>query len=142
MKHLSSKATVYLVDGSNFSRSFWSGRQSGRADALEAEFMNWLDEVSRLAVMCASRFRVVFDGGYRPVRGLSNPSVDIYFSEHESADDVLLEHAGFLSAEGVRCVIVTNDREIREKASVEKVKSMPCDAFFSLCGAELKKESR
>ena len=95
-----------------------------------------------MSILENSRFRVVFDGGYRPVRGLSSPSVNIYFSEHEPADDVLLEHAGFLSAEGVRCVIVTNDREIREKASIEKVMSMPCEAFFRLCEAELRKESR
>ena len=143
MKRISSKATVYLIDGSNFSRSFWSGRQGGAApDALETEFLNWLDAVSRLQVLSLSHFRVVFDGGYRPVRGLPNPTVNLYFSEHESADDFLLEHSYFLSAEGARCVIVTNDREIREKAAKEKLMSIPCDAFYRLCEDELGKESR
>ncbi len=142
MKRISSKATVYLIDGSNFSRSFWSGRSGGSPDALEAEFLNWLDAVSRLGIMSPSHFRVVFDGGYRAVRGAPTPAINLYFSEHESADDFLLEHSYFLSGEGARCVIVTNDREIREKAAREKVMSMPCDAFYSLCEAELGKESR
>ena len=142
MKRISSKATVYLIDGSNFSRSFWSGRGAGDPDALEYEFLNWLDAVSRLGIMSSSHFRVVFDGGYRAVRGAQTPSINLYFSEHESADDYLLEHSYFLSAAGTRCAIVTNDREIREKAAQEKVMSMPCEVFYRLCEAELGKESR
>jgi hypothetical protein len=149
MKRISSKATVYLIDGSNFSRSFWDPRSSGSVEsqarggqnALEAEFLDWLDSVSRLETLSASCFRVVFDGQFRPVRGIPNPSINIYFSEHESADDFLLERSYFLSMEGVRCVIVSNDREIRAKAGGEKVMSMPCDVFYRLCDSELKKRS-
>jgi len=142
MKRLSSKATVYLIDGSNFSRSFWDRGRGGKPDALETEFLDWLDSVSRLELMSASCFRVIFDGGFRPVRGLANPAINVYFSEHESADDFLLERSYFLNMEGVRCVIVSNDREIREKAAGEKAMSMPCDAFYRLCDSELKKSAR
>ncbi len=142
MKRISSKATVYLIDGSNFSRSFWDGSRAGKPDALEAEFLNWLDSVSRLEVLRASSFRVVFDGEFRPVRGLANPSMTVCFSGSESADDFLLERSYFLVKEGVRCVIVSNDREIREKAAGDKVPSIPCDVFYRLCDSELRKESR
>jgi hypothetical protein len=158
MKRISAKATVYLIDGSNFSRSFWNGGAGGSAgrpmgiapdtrhrhslDALEAEFLNWLDEISRLEPLRASCFRVIFDGGFRPSRSLANPAINVYFSEHESADDFLLERASFMTAEGVRCVIVSNDREIREKASADGTQSMPCEVFYRLCSAELKKNSR
>lgn len=142
MKRISSKATVYLIDGSNFSRNFWDHQQGrGRPDALETEFLDWLDSVSRLEALRSSCFRVIFDGGFRPVRRLSNPSINVYFSGHEPADDFLLERSYFLSMEGVRCVIVSNDREIREKAAGEKVMSMPCDAFYRLCDSELKKNN-
>ena len=142
MKRISSKATIYLIDGSNFSRSLCDRHQGGKPDALETEFLNWLDDVSRLETFSASSFRVVFDGGFRPVCGLANPSINVYFSGHEAADDFLLERSYFLGEEGVRCVIVTNDREIREKAAGEKVMSMPCDAFYRLCDSELKKKNR
>ncbi|MFA6434314.1 MAG: hypothetical protein WCW52_06430 [Elusimicrobiales bacterium] len=151
MKRISSKATVYLVDGSNFSRSFQEPRAfsagpaaggRGGGDELETEFLDWLDSVSRLELLGASCFRVVFDGGFRSVRRLSNPAVNIYFSEHESADELLLERACFLAMEGVRCLIVSNDREIREKSAGENIMSMPCDVFYRLCEAELKKSRK
>ncbi len=141
MKRLSSKATVYLIDGSNFSRSFWDSRQAGKPDALETEFLNWLDEVSRLEALSTSCFRVVFDGEFRPVRGRSNTAINVFFSGHEPADDYLLERSYFLNREGTRCVVVSSDREIREAAAGEKVPSMPCDVFYRLCDSELKKQS-
>jgi hypothetical protein len=138
MKRISAKATVYLVDGSNFSRSFSGRAPGGPPDALEAEFLDWLDGVSRLDPLRASCFRVVFDGSYRAVRGGSNPAIDVYYSEHESADDFLLERSFFLKTEGVRCVIVSNDRGITDKAEAEGVQTMSCGTFYRLCCAELK----
>ena len=142
MRRISSKATVYLVDGSNFSRSFWDRHREGKPDALETEFLGWLDAVSRLDPLNASCFRVIFDGGFRPVRSLANPSINVYFSEHESADDFLFERSYFMTMEGVRCVIVSNDRGLRDKAAGEGVLSMPCDVFYRLCEAELKKKDK
>ena len=142
MRRISSKATVYLIDGSNFSRSFWECHREGKPDALETEFLGWLDEISRLDPLSASCFRVIFDGGFRPVRSLPNPSINVYFSEHESADDFLFERSYFMTMEGVRCVIVSNDRGLRDKAAGEGVLSMPCGVFYRLCEAELKKKDK
>jgi len=142
MSRISTKATVYLVDGSNFSRSFCCRGQGVKSDALEAEFLDWLDEVSRLEPLRASCFRVIFDGGFRPSRSISNPAINVYFSEHESADDFLLERSFFLTAEGARCVIVSNDGGIRDKAAAEGVRTMPCETFYRLCESELKKKNK
>lgn len=142
MRRISSKSTVYLIDGSNFSRSFWECHRGGKPDALETEFLGWLDEISRLDPLSASCFRVIFDGGFRPVRSLPNPSINVYFSEHESADDFLFERSYFMTMEGVRCVIVSNDRGLRDKAAGEGVLSMPCGVFYRLCDAELKKKDK
>jgi predicted RNA-binding protein with PIN domain len=142
MKRISAKATVYLIDGSNFSRSFWDRGTGGSSDALEAEFLNWLDDVSRLETLRASCFRVIFDGGFRPARSRANPAITVYFSEHESADDFLLERASFMTAERARCVIVSNDRGIRDKASAEGANTISCEIFYRLAAAELKKSGK
>jgi len=142
VRRISSKSTVYLIDGSNFSRSFWDSHRGGQPDALETEFLGWLDAVSRLDPLSASCFRVIFDGGFRPVRSLANPSINVYFSEHESADDFLLERSYFMTMEGVRCVVVSDDRGLRDKAAGEGVLSMPCGVFYRLCETELKKKDK
>ncbi|MBI4802391.1 MAG: hypothetical protein HY796_07690 [Elusimicrobia bacterium] len=145
MRRISAKPTVYLIDGSNFSRSFRdhpSQAWGEKPDALECEFLDWLDEVSRLKPFRASCFRVIFDGGFRQVKSVPNPSINIYFSDSEPADDILLERASFMFMEGVRCVIVSSDGEIRRKAAAERLMSMPCDAFFRLCDNELRKKIR
>jgi len=142
VKKISSKPTVYLIDGSNFSRSFWSGREGVKSDALEKEFLYWLGEAARTEPLRASCFRVVFDGGFRPVGASAGPSINIYFSDEGNADDILLERAYFLQMEGTRAVIVTSDRGIRDKAALDGIKSLPCDAFFRLCENELRKGER
>ncbi len=145
MRKISSKPTVYLIDGSNFSRSFWDrahGTGGDKRDALEGEFLGWLDEVSRTDALKASCFRVIFDGGFRQIRSAPNPAVNVYFSDSEPADDMLLERAYFMFREGVRCIIVSNDREIRQKAAEEHIMSMPCDAFFLLADNELRRKIR
>lgn len=139
---MSTKPTVYLIDGSNFSRSFWDRRGGGEKDSVESEFLGWLDEVSRTAALKASCFRVVFDGGFRQIRSAPNPAINVYFSDSGSADDMLLERGRFMFMEGVRSIIVSNDREIRQKAAEEHVMSMPCDAFFLLCDNELRRKIR
>ena len=142
MKRISSKPTVYLIDGSNFSRSFWSGAGGEKSDVFEVEFIQWLGEAARTQALKASRFKVVFDGGFRHAGIGAWPSINVYFSDNEKADDILLERACFLSREGKRTVIITSDRGIVEKAAADGIKSMPCDGFFRLCENELKKSAR
>ena len=142
MKRISTKATVYLIDGSNFARSFRERAAGGSLDALETEFLDWLDMASRLEVLRASCFRVVFDGGFRPVRNIPNQAITVCFSEEESADDLLLDRASFLAAEGVRCVIVSNDGGIRDKASTSGAGIMSCGIFYRLASAEFRKSGK
>ncbi|MCX5784084.1 MAG: NYN domain-containing protein [Elusimicrobia bacterium] len=142
MRKISSKPTVYLIDGSNFSRSSWAAQEGVNSDALEAEFLHWLGEVARTEPLKASCFRVVFDGGFRSTGGSAGPSINVYFSDEGKADDILLERAYFLSMEGTRAVIVTSDSGIRDKAALDGIKSLPCDSFFRLCENELKKGDR
>ena len=142
MKRISSKPTVYLIDGSNFSRSFWSGQGGLKSDALEAEFLHWLGEAARTEPLTASCFRVVFDGGFRSTGASAGPSINVYFSDEGKADDILLERAYFMSMEGTRAVIVTSDRDVREKAASDGIKSLTCDSFFHLCENELRKGAR
>ena len=133
---------MYLIDGSNFSRSFWSGREPSKTDALEAEFIQWLALVARTQPFKASCFRVVFDGGFRPIGAMAGPSINVYFSEDEKADEILFERGYFMRREAVRAMIVTSDHGIRDRAAAEDIKCMSCEAFFRLCDNELKKTDR
>ena len=133
MKRLSTKATVYLVDGSNFSRSFWDRRAGGSPDELETEFLDWLDAVSRSGPLRSSCFRVVFDGGFRSSRRAPNPAITVHFSDDGPADSELLDRASFLAAEGVRCVMGSNDRDLIARAAEAGALTMSCSAFFRLC---------
>jgi hypothetical protein len=141
MKRLSSKATVYLIDGSNFSMRFWDRAGGVSPEELEREFMRWLAEVSRTENLRASCFRVVFDGPYRRAAAAS-PSITVYYSDSEPADEMLVERGYFMHTEGVRAIIVTSDNGLRDRAAVEGIKTLTCESFQSLADAELRKETR
>ena len=141
MKRLSSKATVYLVDGSNFAMRFWEKAGGASPAELEREFMSWLGLISRTETLRASCFRVVFDGPYRS-SGAAGPSVTVYYSDSEPADEMLVERGYFMQTEGIRAIIVTSDNGLRERAAAEGVKTMTCETFQHLAQAEQRKESR
>ncbi|MBI4350945.1 MAG: NYN domain-containing protein [Elusimicrobia bacterium] len=141
MKRLSTKPTVYLMDGSNFSLRFWEKAGGTSPDELEREFMRWLGELAKTETLRASCFRVVFDGPYRK-SGAAGPSVTVYYSDSEPADEMLVERGYFMQSEGIRAIIVTSDNGLRERAAAEGVKTMTCEAFQALAQAELRKGSR
>lgn len=141
MKRFSSKPTVYLIDGSNFSLRFWERASGEKADELERAFLAWLAEVSRAQVLRASCFRVVFDGPWRKPFP-AGPAVTVYYSETEPADEMLLERGYFMRSEGIRVIIVTSDNGLRDRAAAEDVQSMNCETFRRLAEEELRKESR
>lgn len=141
MKRLSSKPTVYLIDGSNFSLRFWEKAGGSSPEELERSFMAWLGEVARTGALRASCFRVVFDGPYRP-SGSAGPSVTVYYSDSEPADEMLVERGYFMRTEGIRAIVVTSDNGLRDRAAAEDVKTMTCEAFQALADSELRKESR
>jgi hypothetical protein len=141
MKRLSTKATVYLIDGSNFSMRFWEKAGGATPNELEREFLGWLGEISRTETLRASCFRVVFDGPYRR-SGAAGPAVTVYYSDSEAADDMLVERGYFMQTEGIRAIIVTSDNGLRERASAEGVKTMTCETFQHLAESELRKGTR
>lgn len=141
MKRLSTKPTVYLIDGSNFSLRGYDRDGGASRDGLDSEFIQWLGEVSRAAALRASCFRVVFDG---PCRG-TGPAVGaitIYYSDSEPADEMLIERGYFMQTEGIRAVIVTSDNGLRDRARAEGVMTLTCEAFSAMASAELRKETR
>ncbi|OGR76202.1 MAG: hypothetical protein A2X32_02940 [Elusimicrobia bacterium GWC2_64_44] len=141
MKRLSSKPTVYLIDGSNFSMRFWEKAGGAKPDELEREFLAWLAEAARTEALRASCFRVVFDGPWRKP-GASGPSITVYYSEGEPADEMLAERGYFMQTEGIRAFIVTSDNGLRDRARAEGVKTLDCETFQRLVTAELRKETR
>ena len=141
MKRLSTKPTVYLMDGSNFSMRFWEKAGGSSPEELEREFMRWLGEVARTETLRASCFRVVFDGPYRK-SGAAGPSVTVYYSDSEPADEMLVERGYFMQTEGIRAIIVTSDNGLRDRAHAEGVKTMNCETFQAMAQAELRKDVR
>ena len=141
MKRLSTKPTVYLIDGSNFSMRFWEKAGGASPEELEREFMRWLGEVARTETLRASCFRVVFDGPYRK-SGAAGPSVTVYYSDSEPADGMLVERGYFMQTEGIRAIIVTSDNGLRDRAHAEGVKTMNCETFQAMAQAELRKDVR
>lgn len=141
MKRLSAKPTVYLIDGSNFSMRFWEKAGGTSPAELEREFIRWLGDVARTETLRASCFRVVFDGPYRAA-GSAGPSVTVYYSDSEPADEMLVERGYFMKNEGIRAVIVTSDNGLRDRAAAEGVKTLTCEGFQSLADAELRKGIR
>jgi hypothetical protein len=141
MKRLSSKPTVYLIDGSNFSMRFWEKSGGSTSGELENEFIQWLVEISRAEVMRPSCFRVVFDGPFRRI-GPAGPSITIYYSDSEPADDMLVERGYFMQNEGIRAIVVTSDNGLRDRARAEGIKTLTCETFQQMAETELRKDIR
>ncbi len=141
MRRLSSKPTVYLIDGSNFSMRFWERSSGTKPEELERGLLVWLGEVSRAANLRGSCFRVVFDGPWRKPFA-TGAAITVYYSESEPADEMLVERGYFMQNEGIRAIIVTSDNGLRDRAAAESVMTMNCETFQSLADAELRKESR
>lgn len=141
MKRLSTKPTVYLIDGSNFSLRFWERAGGTTPDELERGFLSWLADAARTDALRPSCFRVVFDGPYRKPFP-SGPSITVYYTDSEPADDMLLERGYFMRTEGVRAIIVTSDNGLRDRAASDDVMTMNCETFQRLVDAELRKGSR
>ena len=139
--YISSKPSVYCIDGSNLVRSFWSGHFS-KDDKDTADFLDFLETAAQSQALCRSYFRVVFDGGYRPCGSLERGKVKVSFSEGAVADDMLLETAIYLKGANKRPVLVTSDGGLAENAKAQGVKTMHCPAFLSLCRRSAAMDSR
>ena len=141
MKRLSSKPTVYCIDGSNLVRSNWGDSSPGDDDTDAGEFLEWLNEAAGTPGLTSSRFRVIFDGSYRNLCARRTEKIMVYFSEGEKADDLLLEQASFLKR-GTRVVIVTSDKCLMDRAGNGGINCVWCAKFLYHCRTALKYESR
>ncbi len=135
---LSSKKTVYLIDGMNF---VWAMSETfPRADVPAAcrEFLLWLNGISRLPKMRQNDFRTIMDGGFRDfgVKLLSN--VHIVFTEGITADEWIYERSVFLKSQNKRVAVVSNDRRLVEELGNENVRCLSAAKFFRMCEAARK----
>jgi predicted RNA-binding protein with PIN domain len=136
---ISSKPTIYCIDGSNFLRSCWLDTLKNE-DSEVFDFLNWLEEVSRTTTFEGCGFRVVFDGVYRDVGPLIRGSIKISFSDEDKADSIVLEQAIYLSQTGKRVRIVTSDRKLMDMGKSEGIKSLFCAKFFRIAQYAIDRE--
>lgn len=128
--YVTTKPTVYLIDGLNLVRSFlWQFART--EEDVTSEFLDFLEAASQDEKYAMHEYRVVFDGGYRPVGPLYRAGVRIVFSEEASADDYIFEEADYLSQSGVRVIAVTSDRDLQARLKEIGVKAVFCQKFYN-----------
>lgn len=128
--YTTTKATVYLIDGSNLVRSFlWEFSRT--EDEVTADFLDFLSEISATERCAMHEYRVVFDGGYRPVGPLFRNGVQIIFSEADTADRWIYDEAVYLANRGQRAIAVTDDRALQESLKELGVKTQFCKKFYN-----------
>ncbi len=142
MNRLSTKETVYLIDGCNLIRSAWNQNPFFNFAEAEAEFFDWLDNVCAIDILSSSTFRIIMDGGYRPVKHKLNPAVNIVFTDDGSADDWIVERAYYFKSKDIRAVVISSDRELSERLNADGTKCVPCKKFISVCNKALNEDSK
>lgn len=127
--YTTTKPTLYLIDGLNLVRSFlWQFART--EEEVTAEFLDFLEEVSRDEKYAMHEYRVVFDGAYRPVGPLYRGGVHIVFAEQDSADDYIFQEADYLHQCGTRVIAVTSDRALQQRLKDIGVKVLFCQKFY------------
>lgn len=127
--YVTTKPTVYLIDGLNLVRSFlWQFAKT--EEDVTAEFLDFLEAVSSDEKYCMHEYRVVFDGAYRPVGPLYREGVHVIFSEEASADDYIFQEGAYLSQSGTRVIAVTSDRDLQARLKEVGVKALFCQKFY------------
>lgn len=128
--YTTTKPTVYLIDGLNLVRSFlWEFSRT--EDEVTADFLDFLSEISATDRYRMHEYRVVFDGGFRPVGPLYRNGVQIIFSEEDTADRWIYDEAVYLADRGRRVIAVTDDRALQESLKELGVKTQFCKKFYS-----------
>ena len=128
--YVSTKPTVYLIDGLNLVRSFLYQFARTEED-VTADFLDFLAEISQHERYCMHEYEVIFDGAFRPVGPLYRGGVHISFAEEDSADEVIYERASYLSQTGQRVIAVTDDRRLQEDLKKLGVKTLFCRKFYN-----------
>lgn len=128
--YVSTKPTVYLIDGLNLVRSFLYEFARTEED-VTADFLDFLEDISRHERYRMHEYEVIFDGSFRPVGPLYRGGVHISFSEENSADQIIYERAAYLAQTGTRVIAVTDDRLLQEDLKKLGVKTQFCRKFYN-----------
>ncbi len=128
--YISTKPTIYLIDGLNLVRSFLQQFAQSEEETT-AEFLDFLEEMSGEPRYSMHTYEVIFDGSYRPVGPLVRGGVHISFSEGLSADEVIYERAGYLAQTNQRVIAVTDDRQLQESLKQQGIKVQFCRKFYT-----------
>lgn len=128
--YVTTKPTIYLIDGLNVVRSFlWQFART--EEDVTDEFLAFLETVSADEKYAMHEYRVVFDGTYRDVGPLYRGGVHIVFSEGDSADDYIFQEADYLAQSGTRVIAVTDDRDLQQRLKDIGVKAQFCRKFYN-----------
>ena len=128
--YISTKPTVYLIDGLNIVRSFLHEFSRSEEEVTE-DFLDFLTEMSSQEQYALHEYHVIFDGPFRPIGPLYRAGVHISFSEGESADQIIREQALFLHNSRRRVIAVTDDRALQADLKEMDVKAIFCKKFYN-----------
>ncbi len=142
MSRLSTKETIYLIDGCNLIRSAWKQNPFFDFSQAEGEFFYWLDSVCALEELASSTFRIIMDGGYRPIGHKFSSAVNVVFTDDETADDWIVERAYYFKSENIRTVAITSDRELTERLKADGTNCIACKKFIGMCNRALQNQEK
>jgi predicted RNA-binding protein with PIN domain len=128
--YISTKPTIYLIDGCNLVRSFLY-EFARNEEEVTADFLDFLEEMSCDPRYNMHDYEVIFDGTFRPVGPLYRAGVHISFSEDNSADQIIYERASYLAQTHQRVIAVTDDRLLQEDLKTLGVKVQFCRKFYN-----------
>ena len=128
--YVTTKSTLYLIDGLNLVRSFLYEFARSEED-VTADFLDFLTDISMDEHYSMHQYEVIFDGSYRPLGPLYRGGVHISFSEEESADQIIYERAAYAAQTGQRVIAVTDDRQLQADLKKLGVKSLFCRKFYN-----------
>ena len=128
--YITTKPTVYLIDGLNLVRSFLYEFARSEEEVTN-DFLDFLTEMSQDPRYEMHTYEVIFDGTFRPVGPLYRAGVHISFAEENSADEVIYEHASYLAQTNQRVIAVTDDRGLQDNLKALGVKVQFCRKFYN-----------
>jgi predicted RNA-binding protein with PIN domain len=114
------RAKILLIDGLNAVHAIFGSwpdsREEQNIHAVDfiARLSHWMSQNPNLEV------EIVFDGGYRLLQNRANAQLRVLFSDHESADSIIIERARALRYFQKKVTVVTWDRALAEEARREE----------------------
>lgn len=137
-KRLSSKPTVYIIDGSNFVMRFGERPYN----ISEIEFTDWLSIARQTDTLAQSEFRVIFDGPCRRDKP-AGEGIIVHYTDSDPADDYIVEAGAYLTNHAhTRAVVVSSDNGLLERSQADDVLTLKCETFLRLVQHEIDKSSR